>query len=372
MRGLAALAVVVFHADTFYGARDQPVGRLLAHLDVGVAVFFFLTGFLLYRPFVTASRGTAPRMPIRLYWWRRFLRIAPAYWIALAALAAYPTLTFAQHAGFLPNVLFLQTYKESWARSGIPPAWSICVEVSFYLALPIYAALIHRAALRRPDRRGVIELGTLAMLMVLSLSYRELLRRIGAPRYAPDPLPGTLAWFIPGMAAAVISVEAGRTGGRIKQLVAAKPWACWTAALIVYAALLPSNKGFDDTGPGMFVAYGVIAALLVAPLVFSEDGLPIRTVDRPWLRWLGVISYGIYIYHWPLLRDMHTRLAGRVHLSTTAGVLVLALAGMVVAIAAGAVSYYLIERPVLTLKDAARLKRIPLLARWLGVADLAG
>lgn len=365
MRALAALAVVFFHADAISQAQNQPLGHLCEHLDVGVAVFFFLTAFLLYRPYVAAARAAAPRVPLRLFWWRRFLRIAPGYWVALAVLSIFPGLYFYRTA--VPNIAFAQIYSEKWSRTGIPPAWSICVEVSFYIALPLYAWLIGRAAGSRPSRRRAIELGSLLVLAVSSLGYRSLLTHIGAGRYATDPLPGTFLWFAPGMAAAVISVEPGRFGDRVKQVAAQRGAMCWATALVIYALLLTSGESGVEGRPVMFISYAAIAALLVAPLVFGDRGLPTRIVDRVWLRWLGVISYGIYLYHWPLMSNLHFRLEHHVRLSATEDAIILAGAGAVAAILCGAASYYAIERPVLTLKNPSRLRGHPFVARALGV-----
>src|SRR4051812_2508692 len=142
LRGIAALGVVMFHTSYFLHARDTVLGRPLAHLDSGVAIFFALTGFLLYRPFVAASLGRAPRVPVRLFYWRRALRIAPGYWVALLVLApliASSPWRFAPPYG-LPNAAFAQIYYSSWVGSGTTTAWSICIEVVFYLLLPLYAA----------------------------------------------------------------------------------------------------------------------------------------------------------------------------------------------------------------------------------------
>src|SRR5258708_3347975 len=87
LRALAALAIVVLHVTSATGAvQATGAGRYFARLDVGVTIFFVISGFLLYRPFVRSHLDHA-RGAIALgsFWWRRALRIFPAYWVALTA-----------------------------------------------------------------------------------------------------------------------------------------------------------------------------------------------------------------------------------------------------------------------------------------------
>src|SRR5213592_3870613 len=85
LRAIAAIAVLGTHAAIFAGA-DGPhttSGHYAERLEVGVAIFFVISGFLLYRPFA-AARATAAQPPhTGPYAWRRALRIVPAYWLAL-------------------------------------------------------------------------------------------------------------------------------------------------------------------------------------------------------------------------------------------------------------------------------------------------
>ena len=107
-----------------------------------MAVFFVLSGFLLYRPFFNAELTDAPRPRIRDFARRRVLRIVPAYWLTLTALAIFPGLVgvFSDH--WWRYYGFLQVYSSPplLRITGIPVAWSLCIEVSLYLALPFYAA----------------------------------------------------------------------------------------------------------------------------------------------------------------------------------------------------------------------------------------
>ena len=89
LRGVAASLIVVHHAANVSGAqRSAPFTQLAAVADVGVAVFFVLSGFVIYRPFAAAHADGA-RVPEAVsFWWRRALRVLPAYWFALFGLWA--------------------------------------------------------------------------------------------------------------------------------------------------------------------------------------------------------------------------------------------------------------------------------------------
>src|SRR6266516_1997197 len=88
LRAVAALAVLLTHVAFQTGEVARAAGgAVLARLDAGVAVFFVLSGFLLYRPYALARASGTPRPSIRRYVLRRAARILPAYWLALGAVA---------------------------------------------------------------------------------------------------------------------------------------------------------------------------------------------------------------------------------------------------------------------------------------------
>ena len=87
LRAVAAISVLAYHA-LYKGVLLQlptgsPLSPWAAHLDVGVPIFFVLSGFLLYRPFVRARLSGSEAPDTEAYGWRRVMRILPAYWIAL-------------------------------------------------------------------------------------------------------------------------------------------------------------------------------------------------------------------------------------------------------------------------------------------------
>ena len=157
-----------------------PLSRLMPHLPVGVTLFFTLSGFLLYRPFASAlARGHA-RPDLAAYLRNRALRILPAYWVILLVTGLVMGATIvrhdlqrgslAAHPGLLVRDAFLvQNYDPGTILTGIGPAWSLAIEVAFYLALPILGLTAFALADRIRNgsrRRWFALLPPFVMLMV--------------------------------------------------------------------------------------------------------------------------------------------------------------------------------------------------------------
>ena len=156
LRALAAIAVLGTHAAIFAGAAypGSEVGRYAQRLEVGLTIFFVISGFLLYRPFVAARvrRREGPR--IAAYAWRRLLRIAPAYWVALtlSALLVGKDEVFSSDAPYY--FLLGQTYSSDTLSGGLTQAWTLCVEIAFYAFLPVWAWAMDRLARALAARGG--------------------------------------------------------------------------------------------------------------------------------------------------------------------------------------------------------------------------
>src|SRR5439155_7118876 len=140
---------------------------LTARLNVGVTVFFLISGFLLYRPFVAARAGRGPAPSWGKFWRRRGLRIVPAYWVALTALAIFPGLVGVFTGDWWIYYGFLQQWQRSTIINGIPPAWTLGTELCFYAMLPLYAALMVRLERRAPGG----EIGVLAALSAGAIAF---------------------------------------------------------------------------------------------------------------------------------------------------------------------------------------------------------
>ena len=115
--------------------------------------FFVISAFLLYRPFVASHFAEREPVALGAYWWRRALRIFPAYWVALtAAILFFGTTTLSGFWDYARHYLLVQIYQPDYGLAGIVPTWTLAVELSFYALLPVYAWVL--AALTRDRAIG--------------------------------------------------------------------------------------------------------------------------------------------------------------------------------------------------------------------------
>ena len=359
LRAFAALAVVGVHTTFASGFTGRSgLGRYTSRLEIGVEVFFVISGFLLYRPFAAAHFGGRPAPRSRSFWVRRLKRIIPAYWLA------FVTTTYVLHGdtvrhGWLAPVIYLgfaQIYLPHYALSGITQAWSLCTEMTFYLMIPLWAALLGRSQrARRAQLRA--ELLGLAALVAIGLAYRIPVLAIHSPMTSVmvNWLPGYLDQFALGMLLAVLSTwlaaEERQPSWLWHPLL---PWLSWTTAGLAFVAV--SNLGLSWTpvatptvGHALLrqTLYGVFAFAMVLPAVFGpqDRGLPRRVLRFRPLALIGVVSYGVYLWHQAWV-DMWFKWTGE-RLFTVAWPNMLATV-TALAVASATVSYLLVERPILT------------------------
>ncbi len=365
LRAIAALSIVATHTAAVSRFNEEnPLGAWTARLDCGVAIFFVLSGFLLYRPFVAARLGARRPPAVARYGRRRALRILPAYWAALIVLGVLePHWTpgvFGDHWWVYFGLL--QSWNPDWIAGGIGVAWSLSVEMAFYVLLPLYA-LIAARALGGRDRDGQarIELIVLGASAAVALVARILVHSAAPDSVYGNSFPGNWAWFAAGLSLAVASAWLGArppaTWPRLARLPAEHPLACWGAAfafltLAAFAIGLPRRLGGEYTSfalQAQHVLYLGVALCLVAPGVLGDGRrtLPVRVLSWPVLAWLGLVSYGIFLYHQPLVVEL-TEVQTWVPEASWAFYTVLVT---VAAAACAATSYYLLERPILRFKE---------------------
>jgi peptidoglycan/LPS O-acetylase OafA/YrhL len=358
MRAIAALSVLVYHV--WLGAKLPPSGAVSGvdlgvfsqffwHLQAGVTLFFVLSGFLLYRPYVAASlRGEAPPS-LRGYLVNRALRVLPAYWAILAftAVAFHRQLLHAP-ANLLTQVFLLQIYVPHFVDSGIVPAWSLAVEVTFYLLLPLLGGALVRRLVRRgvgPVRAAFVPA---AVLFVVGLAAKAIRHRYGLGIVGETALPVRADWFSFGMALAVVRVlwEDGRVTFGRREGVAAGAGA---VALLAAAALLHQQELVSPIGIETPIA--AACALCLGLVVFGGRSPLVRFLTWPPVFLIGIASYSVFLWQFPIMQWLSSEdwtLAGRggfvANLALVAGL----------TLAASAVTYRYVERPALRRKRAWR------------------
>ncbi len=345
LRGVAVLAVLAYHVAP--GA--FPGGFL------GVDMFFVLSGFLL-TSLLLEEHATTGAVDHRGYAVRRARRIAPALLVLLAAMVVVVPLAAASNAYRLrgdvvsslvggTNWHLIGDGSSYFVRVGGPSVvrhlWSIAVEIQFYVLCPFLVAWLAR---RRPwVAATALAAGILTSATLMGLLYRS-----------PDP---SRAYF--GTDSRVHALLAGC----LLAVVLARSWAAGVArrrretevlglvslAVLVAMVFVGGERSRAAYPAAFLVAEAATAALIVAAL---RPGPTAGLLGRPELRWLGIRSYGIYLWSWPLVvllgvADRSGWSALAVGTATIAGAVLL-----------GALSWRYVERPFLHPRSSPRDRRV--------------
>lgn len=302
-----------------------PLGPVTGNGARGVFVFFVLSGFLVFRPFVEGPVGT------RGYLLKRVLRIMPAY---VAALLLVSMLTGDPMLGEHPleYLLLLQNYDFALFQGVVPTAWTLVLEMQFYLLLPLFAVvlipLLHRRA-----ALGVALLVTIALVSMFLRMWAYMVPATEPGVIISVSLPALLWAFVPGMLVAYLLVARPALAARL----ANGKVALLAAGLIAF--------GWMGGGPQLVIAVAEVSltagiALLIPWLIRprTHETRPIGT-----LAWFGlVVSYPFYLWH-------RTVMDGVAPLGLP-GPLALGVV-LVVTTVVGVLSFRLVERPAMRLAN---------------------
>ncbi|MGO4444145.1 acyltransferase family protein [Mycobacterium sp. 2YAF39] len=310
IRAVAALLVMLTHAAYTTGKYTHGyAGLVWSRAEIGVPIFFVLSGFLLFAPWVKASARAddiegyvAPS--VRRYAWHRVRRIMPAYVVTvLAAYLLYHFRTAGPNPGhtwegLFRNLTLTQIYTDNYLYSflhqGLTQMWSLAVEAAFYVVLPVLAYLLIVVLCRRRWRPGLL----LAGIGGLALLTPAWLVLVHTTDFLPDAarlwLPTYLVWFLGGMVLAVLQPLGVR----------AYALACIPLAVVCYFIVSTPIGGAPTTSPAELREalvkagfYAVIATLMVAPLALGDRGLYARFLASRPMVFLGEISYEIFLLH---------------------------------------------------------------------------
>jgi peptidoglycan/LPS O-acetylase OafA/YrhL len=350
VRGVAAATVFIYHYGG--GARSSVflvhVAGIAIHLGwAGVSLFFVLSGFLITGILLGSMNRPQWR---KTFFIRRALRIFPLYYFALLALIVVALLLHVPWSKTLPIwrlFLYLQGFPHAAKLETLSPIfvvghlWSLAVEEQFYLVWPIFLVFAARRNAVRRLCAGVF-LGSLLFRLcvyVFHLNYEWALYSIGG-RAGEMAVGGFLAASLRG---------SGREWEQI--LAAAKPLVLSSLAVVI--AIIWWAYYTDETGPWM-ATLGIASFSLMFASVIAlclTPGWTERFFSLPMLRWLGKVSYGIYVYH--LLLYPFFAWVTRQFISNVGGdkyLLVLALVAAVGTLTTAWISFTLLESRFLGLK----------------------
>ncbi len=394
LRALAAAGVVVFHA--YYcraGLGGGLSGLLLRDCALGVTLFFTLSGYLLFRPYVRAALCGTSTPRAGNYLRNRVLRILPAYWTVLGACALtfgvyetvgpalVPQLSTMPPLGHLVRSAFLvQNYSPSTFGTGLPQAWSLAVEAVFYLVLPAvgYGAIVLARRVGSAWKRRIVVLAVPVALLCLGLAVKLTIGSTGgsgvvqgsrwwtAEIYARSFL-GQADQFSFGMVVAILDVLVSSGQMRLPRW-----WPRAAAAVIAALAVPVLTLGSGALAASPLNTLAALAAACLLALVVLPSGVQPRlrrVLEHRAFVVGGLLSYSIFLWNCCIAMWLAVHAA---HISAITGIPVRYLSGVrgvplefamiaVPTLVLSWVTYRLVELPALTLKRgrAGRARACP-------------
>jgi peptidoglycan/LPS O-acetylase OafA/YrhL len=358
MRALACYAVIATHVGFATGTSigSGVAAPWLSRLDAAVPIFLVLSGFLLYRPFVVRALRGAPAPGALEFYWRRAVRLLPAFWLSVVVTLGLLNSQSSRLGSWLSYLTLTQIYDGHDTDPSLSHMWTLVVELSFYAAVPLFALSLR---VRSGDAEVILrrQLLLLGCLVVVSFGWQLLTFRLSALSYETTKwMLGNVDWLALGMFLGVLSAMPAevRALSRLRSVLA--DWAgsaglCWLLALLMFwFCTLPVAGPIDLAIPTAWqhitkhVLEGGTALFLMLPLMLGSPSIISRLLGNPVSRFFGEISYGVYLWHLPMVIYLQRVL----HLGIFQGhYLELFLLTAVSSTVLGALSWYLLERPLL-------------------------
>ncbi|HZT65013.1 MAG TPA: acyltransferase family protein [Acidimicrobiales bacterium] len=345
LRGVAVIAVLLFH-----GGMPWASGGFL-----GVDIFFVLSGFLI-TSLLLEERSGSGTIALSAFWIRRARRLLPALFLLVAGAALFTWTVSSPEAyarirgdvfatlAYFANWHFIASQASYFARTGDPSplahTWSLAIEEQFYVVWPLLLLLVCRG--RRPLlRTGVVA----AAGLVASAAAMAVVFHPGAdPSRAYYGTDTRAHVIMMGALLAVVVARLRRTGGfrseRANRVLGdgAAFLAVPAAAVVVIAVRAAQGTDAWVYRGGLVGVSAAVAVIIAAINLRPRSVVPFLLSWSP-LRFAGRISYGVYLYHWPLflvLNHARTGLYGAQLLAVRVGATA----------AVATVSFYAVEQPI--------------------------
>jgi peptidoglycan/LPS O-acetylase OafA/YrhL len=332
LRGAAVAGVLLFHAGHLRGGY------------LGVDAFFVLSGFLI-TSLLLAEGARTGTVALGAFWARRARRLLPALLAVLAFVAVYALVVASATErttiradglatlGYFANWRAIFSGTDYWALfqspSPLEHTWSLAIEEQFYLFWPLLLV-----AIAAVPRRVLALAGGLA---IASFVWMQILYDPASPSRVYFGTDTRLASILVGAAlAAWIAVRGHVARGRPRATLEVAAWA--SIALLGFAWLRIDGSSTTLYRGGLFVT-AIAVACVIAAAVHPQRGFVGRALSFGPLCALGLISYGVYLWHWPIyvwLDEQRTHLGGWTLVALRVGV----------TIAIATISYFLLEQPI--------------------------
>jgi len=352
VRALAILGVIAYHLGFGWASGGY----------LGVDLFFVLSGFLI-TSLLLEERSVSGRIRLGAFWGRRARRLLPALFLVLCAVAIYAVAngqfssTGAGGAaidlsGLRGDAIATLLYVANWhaifahqsyfaqfsSPSPLQHTWSLAIEEQFYLVWPlVIVGLVHRAPTRwRRAGIALCVLGAASSMAAMAIIFHPGVdpSRVyyGTDTRAFDLLVGaTVAFAASGRAQPGARARSWLHGASIPAI----------AVLLVFWSVAGTKSGMPTNAmfEGGFLLCALLAAVVIADVRQLDQGPLARLLSIRPVRWIGTISYGLYLWHWPVIVYLNQ---GRTGLSGAG----LDIARIAVTFALATSSYYLVELPI--------------------------
>jgi peptidoglycan/LPS O-acetylase OafA/YrhL len=363
LRALAALSVVCFHVwlyrfpDPTRIRQSSLLDNVLSDFRLGLILFFVLSGYLLYRGFARAALRRDQPVDVGVYALRRAARILPAYYLAMLGTFVLlwgahgtPGVRLPDGGDLALFAFFAQNYSSHTILTFNPVTWTLCLEVLFYALLPLLGAIGYRWSRGRARRQALLVGG----LIVFGVAWNAGVYLLGGNMLATKALPAYLPYFGLGM---LLALWVERSLARTGEPPRVGPRTTLALVLVGIAGVVCNGVWHASaaadavplvTGALQNLPAGIGFATLLAAVVLGRGPATAWIHAQP-LAKVGLISYGIYLWHVPLML-FGIRLGVLPHAFVPRLVVVVAVAS-----AAGAASWLLVERVMLA--RASRIAR---------------